>query len=86
MSDSRSIPPTGSPPSVEAQRVDPPRVDEMLALPVDHVLGLVDGPHRRRGGRRLIVERRPLEGRVVNVLDPRRLVEGAAEVIGRLVA
>ena len=57
-----------------------------LALPVDHVLGLVDGPHRRRGGRRLIVERRPLEGRVVNVLDPRRLVEGAAEVIGRLVA
>jgi chemotaxis signal transduction protein len=57
-----------------------------LALPVDRVLGLVDGPHRRRGGRRLIVERRPLEGRVVNVLDPRRLVEGAAEVIGRLVA
>jgi chemotaxis signal transduction protein len=57
-----------------------------LALPIDHVLGLVDGPRRRRGGRRLIVERRPLEGRVVNVLDPRRLVEGAAEVIGRLVA
>ena len=57
-----------------------------LALPVDRVLGLVDGPRRRRGGRRLIVERRPLEGRVVNVLDPRRLVAGAAEVIGRLVA
>ena len=57
-----------------------------LALPVDHVLGLVDGPHRRRGGGRLIVERRPLEGRVVNVLDPRRLVALATEMIGRLVA
>ena len=57
-----------------------------LALPVDRVLGLVDGPRRRHGGGRLIVERRPVEGRVVNVLDPRLLVVRATEVIGRYVA
>jgi chemotaxis signal transduction protein len=57
-----------------------------LALPVDRVLGLVDGPRRRRGGGGLIVERRPVDGRVVNVLDPRRLVVRAIEVIGRHVA
>jgi len=55
-----------------------------LGLPIDRVIGLVDGPRRRRGGGRLIVERRPVEGRVVSVLDPRRLVERATEVIGRV--
>lgn len=56
-----------------------------LAIPIDRVIGLVDGVRRRRGGGRLIVERRPVEGRVVSVLDPRRLVERATEVIGRVV-
>jgi chemotaxis signal transduction protein len=55
-----------------------------LGLPIDRVIGLVDGPRRRRGGGRLIVERRPVEGRVVSVLDPHRLIERATEVIGRV--
>ncbi len=55
-----------------------------LGLPIDRVIGLVDGPRRRRGGGRLVVERRPVEGRVVSVLDPRRLVERATEVIERV--
>lgn len=57
-----------------------------LGLPIDRVLGLVDGPRRRRGGQELVVERRPLEGRVVNVLCPRMLVARATEVIGRQLA
>lgn len=56
-----------------------------LGLPIDRVLGLVDGLRRRREGRRLVVERRPVDGRVVNVLDPRRLVLRATEVIARRV-
>jgi chemotaxis signal transduction protein len=55
-----------------------------LGMPIDRVIGLVDGPRRRRGGGRLVVERRSVEGRVVSVLDPRRLVERATEVIGRV--
>ena len=55
-----------------------------LGLPIDRVIGLVDGVRRRRGGGRLVVERRPVEGRVVSVLDPRRLVERAKQVIGRV--
>ncbi len=55
-----------------------------LGLPIDRVIGLVDGPRRRRGGGRLVVERRPVEGRVVSVLDPRRLVARATEVIERV--
>jgi len=57
-----------------------------LGLPVDRVLGLIDGPSRHRSGEDLVVERRPLEGRVVHVLCPRVLVARAAEVIGRQVA
>jgi chemotaxis signal transduction protein len=52
-----------------------------LGLPIDRVIGLVDGPRRSRGGGRLVVERRPVEGRVVSVLDPHRLVERAIQVI-----
>lgn len=57
-----------------------------LGLPIDRVLGLVDGPRRRRGGTELVVERRPLDGRVLNVLCPRTLVARAIEVIGRQAA
>jgi hypothetical protein len=57
-----------------------------LGLPIDRVLGLVDGPRKRRGGNLIIVERRPLDGRVVNVLDPCRLVARATEVIGQQTA
>ena len=55
-----------------------------LGLPIDRVIGLVDGPRCPRGGRRLVVERRPVESRVVSVLDPCRLVERATEVIERV--
>ena len=54
-----------------------------LGLPIDRVIGLVDGPKRRRGGQRLIVERRPENGRVLNVLDPKELVARATAVIGQ---
>jgi hypothetical protein len=66
---------------VVSRRDDEPA---QLGLPIDRVIGLVDGSRRHRGGGRLIVERRPVEGRVVSVLDPRRLVERAMEVIGRV--
>ena len=52
-----------------------------LGLPIDRVIGLVDGPRLPRGVGGLVVERRPVEGRVVSVLDPCRLVERAIEVI-----
>ena len=55
----------------------------LLGMPIDRVIGLVDGPRRRRGAGRMVVERRSVEGRVVSVLDPRRLVERATEVIAR---
>lgn len=62
------------------------RDDEAAAMgmPIDRVIGLVDGPRWRRGGSRLVVERRSVEGRVVSVLDPRRLVARAVEVIERV--
>ena len=52
-----------------------------FALAVDHVLGLIDGscPESRDG--KVVVERRPLDGRMANVLDPARLVARAREVI-----
>jgi len=52
-----------------------------LGLPVDRVIGLVDGSRCRQVAGRMILERRPVEGRVVSVLDPRRLIERATEVI-----
>ncbi len=52
-----------------------------MALPIDRVLGLVDGSAWLRHGAELVVERRSVDGRVVSVLDPRRLVARAVEVI-----
>ena len=56
-----------------------------LGLPVDRVLGLVDGlprsPSRDEAPGELVVERRPVEGRLVNVLDARALVARAQRVI-----
>ena len=52
-----------------------------LGLPVDRICGLVPG----RGGSaregRAVAERRPIDGRVVSVLDTRRLLERAAAAI-----
>ena len=52
-----------------------------FALAVDHVLGLIDGscPESRDG--KVVVDRRPLNGRMANILDPARLVARAREVV-----
>lgn len=52
-----------------------------LGLPVDCVLGLVDGAAGTAGGADVVVERRPIGGRLVSVLDPRRLMARAVQVI-----
>jgi chemotaxis signal transduction protein len=62
---------------------DRPDDQAQIGLPIDRVIGLVDGPIRMRPGAELVAERRPVDGRVVSVLDPRRLVARAIEVIKR---
>ena len=54
-----------------------------MGMPVDRVIGLVggqpeSGPH---AGGQLVVERRPVEGRIVHILDPAALVARGEEVI-----
>jgi len=56
-----------------------------LGLPVDRILGLVDGAGGTARGPDAVVERRPIDGRVVSVLDARRLLERAAETIEKSV-
>jgi chemotaxis signal transduction protein len=59
-----------------------------LGLPIDSVIGLVDGSGRSyvEVGLQVVVERRSIDGRVVSVLDPRRLLARANHVIERLAA
>ena len=53
-----------------------------LGMPVDRVIGLVPGQgFDARKGEGLIVERRPVDGRIVHILDPAALVARGAEVI-----
>jgi chemotaxis-related protein WspB len=52
-----------------------------LGVPVDRVLGLVDAPAGPPPSDGLVVERRPLRGRIVAVLDAARLLERAQRVI-----
>jgi chemotaxis signal transduction protein len=52
-----------------------------LGLPVDSVVGLVDGAGGTASGPDAVVERRPIGGRLVNVLDPQRLLMRAVQVI-----
>ncbi|MBW2272674.1 MAG: chemotaxis protein CheW [Deltaproteobacteria bacterium] len=52
-----------------------------LSLPIDRVIGLVDGHVSRLQGPDVVAERKPVDGRVVSVINPRRLVERAAKVI-----
>lgn len=54
-----------------------------LGIPIDRVLGVVDGALPRSRSKNLVVERRPIDGRVVSVLDPRLLVARASEVFER---
>lgn len=57
-----------------------------LGLPVDRVSGLVDGVGAIARGADPVAERRSIDGRVVFVLDPRRVVERAEEMIQRSLA
>ena len=57
-----------------------------LGLPIDFVSGLVNGEPGRPHDNQAAVERRPVDGRVVNVIDPQRLVARAVEVIESVVA
>jgi hypothetical protein len=51
-------------------------------MPVDRVIGLVPGQgYDARKGEGLVVERRPVDGRIVHILDPMALVARGAEVI-----
>ena len=52
-----------------------------LGLPVDRILGLVAGPSAVARDQEPIAERRPMDGRVANILDAHRLVAKAREVI-----
>lgn len=52
-----------------------------LGLPVDRVVGLADAPLGAAEGSGLVVERLPLRGRVVSVLDGGRLLSRAADWI-----
>jgi chemotaxis signal transduction protein len=54
-----------------------------LGMPVDRVIGLVDGggSRERHADASLVVERRPIDGRIVHVLDPAALVARGGEVI-----
>ena len=57
-----------------------------FGLPVDRILGLVAGSSAAARDREPIAERRPLDGRVANVLDAGRLVAKAREVIEQALA
>ena len=54
-----------------------------MGMPVDRVIGLVDGAGsitQEKAGD-LVVERRPIDGRIVHILDPGALVARGEEVI-----
>ena len=65
---------------------DGPDENARLGLPIDRVIGLVDGHASRLQGPNVVAERKPVDGRVVSVINPRRLVERAVEVIESAVA
>jgi chemotaxis signal transduction protein len=52
-----------------------------LGIPIDRVLGLVDGAAAAMSGAKAVAERRSIQGRVASVLDPQRLVNQARDVI-----
>jgi chemotaxis signal transduction protein len=60
---------------------DRPSSPPCLGLHVDRVLGLVDGEPARGRGSDPVAERRPLDGRMAQIVDPARLVARARKVI-----
>jgi chemotaxis signal transduction protein len=59
---------------------------DRFGLPVDRIQGLVDGPPVAARGPSAVAARRPSDGRVLHVLDPRRLFERAAAIVERSMA
>jgi len=66
---------------VIAERAEAPA---RLGLPVDRVVGLVSGGPLAPRNQGLVQERRPIDGRVVHVLDPRELVARAERIVARV--
>ncbi len=62
---------------------DRPTGGMRLGLPVDRVVGLVDGGPGVGSGSHPVVERRPIGGRVTGIIDPQRLIARAQELIER---
>jgi purine-binding chemotaxis protein CheW len=60
---------------------DRPSSPPCLGLHVDRVLGLVDGVPAQGRGNDPVAERRPLDGRMAQIVDPARLVARARKVI-----
>ena len=60
---------------------DRPSSPPCLGLEVDRVLGLVDGQPAKGRGTDPVAERRPLDGRLLSVVDATRLVARARKVI-----
>lgn len=58
---------------------------EALGVPVDRVLGLVEGVGGVARGPDGVVERRPIDGRLVSVLDTQQLLRRAVGAIERSV-
>lgn len=54
-----------------------------MGMPVDRVLGLVNDGYRASKKRDvgIVIERRPVDGRIVHILDPATLVARGGEVI-----
>jgi chemotaxis signal transduction protein len=59
---------------------------DRFGMPVDRIEGLVDGPPVAARGPSAVAARRPVDGRVLHVLDPRRLFERAAAAVERSMA
>jgi len=73
-----------SPPQHVLVLADDPEDPERFGVPVDAVAGLLDGAGGRALGEDAVVERRPVDGRILSVLDPVRLRAQAIEMIERL--
>lgn len=60
-----------------------PGSNARMGMPVDRVIGLVDGeaPEGPTRSDSLVAERRPVDGRIVHILDPAALVARGEEVI-----
>ncbi len=54
---------------------------ERYGLPIDRILGLVAGEAKPALGQNPVAERRPHEGRLMNVIDSRRLLARALQLV-----